>query len=87
MLFRSYEALAAGLPVICTPNAGSVVRDGVDGFIVPIRDPDAIMEKLEILAADPKLRFEMSQNACHRAGEYSIDAYGKRLKEALFFLN
>ena len=30
----TYEALASGLPVITTPNAGSIVRDGVDGFIV-----------------------------------------------------
>ena len=82
-----YEALAAGLPVICTPNAGSVVRDGVDGFIVPIRDPDAIMEKLEQLATNAQLLAQMSENARRRAGEYSIDAYGERLKEVLLSLN
>jgi glycosyltransferase involved in cell wall biosynthesis len=49
----TYEALAAGLPVITTPNAGSVVRDGVDGFIVPIRDAEAIAAKLDLLARDP----------------------------------
>ena len=37
----TYEALASGLPVITTRNSGSVVRDGIDGFIVPIRDVDA----------------------------------------------
>jgi glycosyltransferase involved in cell wall biosynthesis len=42
----TYEALASGLPVICTPNAGSVVRDGVDGFIVPIRNPEGLAEAL-----------------------------------------
>ena len=31
----TYEALAAGLPSVVTPSAGSVVRDGVEGFIVP----------------------------------------------------
>ena len=31
------EALACGVPVITTPHCGSVVRDGVEGFIVPIR--------------------------------------------------
>lgn len=41
-----YEALASGLPVITTPNSGSVVRDGLDGFIVPIRNSEAIREKL-----------------------------------------
>jgi glycosyltransferase involved in cell wall biosynthesis len=42
----TYEALLWGLPVITTPNAGSVVRDTVDGFIIPIRDSDAIAQKL-----------------------------------------
>src|SRR5262249_8217957 len=41
--FAVFEALASGLPVICTPNTGSVVRDGVEGFLVPVRDVDAIM--------------------------------------------
>lgn len=74
-----YEALAAGLPVICTPNAGSVVRDGIDGFIVPIRDSEAIAEKIELLAANPELHRKMSQNARQRASEYTLDAYKQRL--------
>ena len=31
----TYEAIACGLPSIVTPEAGSVVRDGVEGFLVP----------------------------------------------------
>ena len=42
-------------PVITTLNAGSVVRDGMDGFIVPIRDCEAMAEKIELLAGDPDL--------------------------------
>src|SRR6185503_19097558 len=38
----TYEALACGVPVITTPEAGSVVRDGVEGRIVPSRDPEAL---------------------------------------------
>ena len=41
----TYEALACGLPVITTANSGSVVRHGIDGFIVPIRDVEALTEK------------------------------------------
>lgn len=78
-----YEALAAGLPVICTPNAGSVVRDGIDGFIVPIRDPDAIAEKVELLVTDPNLRAKMSSNALQRAREYTLDSYQQRLLDLL----
>ncbi len=78
-----YEALAAGLPVICTPNAGSVVQDGIDGFIVPIRNHEAIVEKLELLALQPELRREMSQNALNRASKYTLDNYGQSLVKIL----
>ena len=75
----TYEALAAGLPVITTPNAGSVVRDGVDGFIVPIRDAEAIAAKLDLLAGDPGLLAQMAENARARAQEFSWEKYGQRL--------
>ena len=74
-----YEALSAGLPVVCTPNAGSVVRDGVDGFIVPIRDADAIVERLTLLAEDASRRESMSHAAGERAQEYTLEQYGQRL--------
>jgi glycosyltransferase involved in cell wall biosynthesis len=74
-----YEALAAGLPVITTPNAGSVVRDGLDGFIVPIRDPEAIAGKLQLLAHNRELLRWMSKNARRRAREFTVEKYGERL--------
>ncbi len=45
----TYEALSWGLPVITTHNAGSIVRDTVDGWLVPIRDSEAIAKKLLII--------------------------------------
>lgn len=79
----TYEALAAGLPVICTANTGSVVRDSIDGFIVPIRNSSAIIEKLELLALNPELRYEMGQNACQRAWEFTLNSYHQRLMDIL----
>jgi len=78
-----YEALAYGLPVIATPNTGSVVRDGVDGFIVPIRDAEAIAERIERLADDRELLAAMSKSALERASEYTTEEYGRRLLSAL----
>jgi len=78
-----YEALAARLPVVCTPNTGSVVRDGVDGFVVPARDAEAIVERLELLAKDADRRMEMSQCAGDRASEFTLEGYGRRLLAAL----
>jgi len=71
----TYEALASGLPVITTPNAGSVVRDGVDGFIVPMRDVGALAERIERLYGDADLRGAMSQAARSRALEFSWERY------------
>jgi len=74
------EAMASGLPVITTANGpGDIVRDGIDGFIVPVRNYDAICDCLEILRARPELREEMSRNARQRALEYSWDAYMERI--------
>lgn len=49
----TYEALNYGLPIITTHNTGSIVRDGIDGFIVPICDADAIARKLLTLFSQP----------------------------------
>jgi glycosyltransferase involved in cell wall biosynthesis len=79
----TYEALAAGLPVITTPHAGSVVRDGREGFIVPIRDPEGLAAKIDRLAAHPELLAQMSRHAKKRAQEFSWQRYGARLVETL----
>lgn len=79
----TYEALASGVPVITTPNAGSVVRDGLDGFIVPIRDVDALADRLETMALNPRLRADMSREARDSALKYlSWESYAKRLVHA-----
>jgi glycosyltransferase involved in cell wall biosynthesis len=74
-----YEAMSFGLPIVCTPHCGSVVRDGVEGFIVPIRDPEAIARCLSRLAAEPHERAIMGYRAAARAAEFDLEAYGKRL--------
>lgn len=79
-----YEALAAGLPVVTTPNSGSIVRDGVDGFVVPLRDVDSMVCRLEQLAEDRGLVRCMSDSAKARSCFGSIDAYGSRLVQALY---
>ncbi len=77
------EAMACGLPVITTPNCATIVRDGVDGFIVPIRDAQALAEKMDILARDTELRAWMSQNARVRAQQFTWERYEERLITAI----
>ncbi len=79
-----YEALAAGLPVITTANAGSIVRDQVDGFIVPIRDAGAIELALSLLSENVQRREDMSRSAQSRfEAEGSLTAWSSRLLECL----
>ncbi len=57
------QAMACGCPVIASTNTGSedLFTDGVEGFIVPIRDPGAILSRMQQLADDPALRQRMSE--------------------------
>jgi len=77
------EALSSGLPVIATENSGLEINDGVDGFRVPVRSPDAIAERLNQLASDRTLLAEMSRNAKKRSEEFTLEAYGERLYRAI----
>jgi glycosyltransferase involved in cell wall biosynthesis len=78
-----YEALAAGLPVITTPNAGSIVRDGLEGRIVPVCDAEAIVGALETWRSDPAALRAIARAARERAAFGSLDAYGQRLLSEL----
>lgn len=63
------EALSQALPVIATPNSGATecIRDGVDGFLVPIRDSMAIAERLQQLATNRDQLAAMRQACLERA--------------------
>jgi len=79
-----YEALACGLPVIATHNTGTIVRDGVEGYVVPLRDADAIAERIERLAGDRELLARLSAAARERcASVASPAAYAERLAQVL----
>jgi glycosyltransferase involved in cell wall biosynthesis len=79
------EAMAARVPIIATPNTGAseIIRDGWEGYVVPIRNAEAIADKLEILTRDRKLLAEMSRNARQRAEEYDWRRYEARLVNAI----
>ncbi|MBP7216734.1 MAG: glycosyltransferase family 4 protein [Candidatus Omnitrophica bacterium] len=59
------EAMSCGLPVIVSDHVGAqeMVTDGVDGFIVPTRDAQALKEKISLLFSDKPRRRAMSQMA------------------------
>jgi glycosyltransferase involved in cell wall biosynthesis len=55
------------------------VRDGVDGYVVPIRNVQAIVEKLEHLRVNPDERIQMGRNARERALTFTWAQYQKRV--------
>lgn len=74
-----YEAMAAGLPIITTTNAGSIIENGTEGYIVPIRSSLALQEKMEYLYKHPDLRQTMGKQSRLRVQDFSWEKYGQRL--------
>lgn len=71
------EALSQGLPVITTSHTcgPDVLTEGEDGFIVPIRDPQSIAEKLELLHRDRERLAAMSVAARKKAETLTWESY------------
>jgi len=62
------QAMACGCPVVCSTNTGGedLFTDGVEGFIVPIRDPILLADRLQQLADDHSLQRTMREAALLR---------------------
>ena len=78
------EAFAHGRPAIVSQGAGAadVVSEGVDGWVVPIRDPDAIAERLDWCRRNPVKLAEMGKKAREKAGGYTWEKIRERYKDA-----
>jgi glycosyltransferase involved in cell wall biosynthesis len=74
-----YEALACGLPCIVSANAGSAVRDGIEGFVVPVGDCEVIADRLRRLAEDGSLRRRMSAAARARGEGFAWPEFYRRI--------
>lgn len=70
------ESMACGVPVVVTDvsDNSQIVRDGVDGFVVPSGDEDVLAERLVRLALDSLLRGRMGQNG--------VEAVARRFSSA-----
>jgi glycosyltransferase involved in cell wall biosynthesis len=75
------EAMACGLPLIATKNAGGddLIEDGVTGFLVPIRSPEALAEKISWCAANRGSISGMGIAAQRRAAELTWRSYGEKV--------
>jgi D-inositol-3-phosphate glycosyltransferase len=66
------EAMAVGTPVIASEVGGLafLVNDGVNGFLVPSRDPEALAERIYTLLLDSGCRQELGRQARQHASQF-----------------
>ena len=76
------QAMSCGLPIICTPNSGGdeIVDNGIDGFILPIRDIKELKKKILYLYNNQSICFEMGIRAQKKIKDsFSWETYGKNV--------
>jgi len=75
------EAMAHGLPVITTPHTAGpdLVRDGVEGFLVPIRSVDVLADRIQWCLDNREAVSIMGQRAASAAARWQWPHYRARL--------
>ena len=79
------EAMASGLPVIVSdiPGNTAIVRDGIEGLVVPVDDVAALSAAILTLYRSPELRRQMGQSGRARVGErFSLSVVAEQLEAA-----
>lgn len=80
------EAMGYGLPSVVTPvgSVPEVVRDGIDAFLVPPDDPEALADRIRLLLDEPETAARMGAaaraSACSR---FSLDRVGAQVADVL----
>ena len=74
-----HEAMATGLPCIVSTNVGCTLRDGVEGFVIPVGDVEALKKRIVKLYSAPELRKTMGVAARVRTENLTWEKYGYRL--------
>ncbi|MCW6038108.1 glycosyltransferase family 4 protein [Spirulina subsalsa FACHB-351] len=79
------EAMSCGIPIITTPNSGGsdIITDGVEGFIIPSRDINALQDKLEWCYRHPDTLQEMGIAARQKAESLNWGVYREGLMKAI----
>lgn len=81
------EAMALGLPVVCTDcpvgGARQVIKDGINGFLISMNKPYEMSEKMALVVSDKALREKVAENARMVCEEYNIERIGKKWEKLL----
>lgn len=74
------EAMANGLPVISTPNCGSVVTDAINGFLIPPRDSSALVGVIRRYLENPSCLESQGRAALETSKQFSLGRLACSLK-------
>lgn len=88
MAMVGLEALASGLPVICSENTGldDVIIEGKNGFKIPASNEICLKEKVDFCLHNRKNLYEMSRMAAESVNNYSWEEYRKHLYNSILHL-
>jgi glycosyltransferase involved in cell wall biosynthesis len=75
----TYEAMACGIPSVVSENTGSIIRDGIDGWVVPIRSSDAIAEKILHLFEHAEQSASYGASAAAYVAGYTWERYAREV--------
>jgi len=78
------EAMACGRPIITTPILKPVVRDGVDGFYIPMRDVEALKERMLYFYNHREEIARMGVNASERARSFTWERFSRQIAETFY---
>jgi glycosyltransferase involved in cell wall biosynthesis len=80
------EAMACGLPVILTNEAGcsaDLVQENWNGYRVPSKDESSLAIAIEKLAKQPELSAKMGANSLQRISQYSAERWSDGIVQAV----
>ena len=74
-----YEAMTMGLPSIVTKSSGSIIRNGIDGFVVDAGDVNALQDRMVWMKNHPRDAMRMGESAKRRAKDFTWERYASRV--------
>lgn len=80
------EAMACGRPIVTTdwPGCREPINDGVNGFLVPVKNAEALAEKIALLAKDRDLIVKMSEEAYTTCkNSYEVGIVNKQMRDTM----
>ena len=81
------EAMACSLPVISTSAAGEIrsrIDDGINGYIVPPEDSDALAERMMVLTKDHELRKSMKRLSAEKVKDHTAEKWAQDFEKMVW---